>query len=55
MFAFRAGPSYLGAATTPGRIGAIFLMGVPACLLVGAAIVMATRRSTLSISANEIS
>jgi hypothetical protein len=54
IFAFALVRGYIGASTTAGRIGTIVFMGVPICLLVWAAIFMATRRSTMSISADAI-
>jgi hypothetical protein len=54
VFAFGLVRGYLAAASTSGRIGITFIMGVPICLCAWVAIYGATRRSTMSISANAI-
>jgi hypothetical protein len=54
VFAFALVRGYLGAATTAGRIGTIFLMGLAICFCAWAAIFMVAHRPTMSISAGAI-
>jgi hypothetical protein len=54
VFAFALARGYVGAATTAGRIGVIAIMGVGIVFCGWAALYMAFRRPTLSISASAI-
>jgi hypothetical protein len=54
FFAFALVRGYLGAATTAGRVGVVVFMGSCTGLALWAAVYIARRRSTMSISAGEI-